>query len=62
MSESRGILPPDDHKDLPFEGGSEPVPHVRDPVPGPGMSLAHWTVIALCALIAVFSVIWIFGF
>lgn len=62
MKRTRGILPPDDHKDLPFEGGSEPVPHVSEPVPGPGTSLAHWLVIALCALIAVFAVVWLFAF
>ena len=62
MRESRGPLPPDDHPDLPMEGGSEPIPHVREGVPGPGVSLMHWMVIALCVLIVFFTVIWIFGF
>ena len=61
MRDDRSVIPPDDHPDLPFEGGSEPVPHVRDPVPGPGLALAHWLVIALCLLVALFSVIWLFG-
>lgn len=62
MSQTPGSLPPDDHKDLPFDGGSEPVPHVSEPVPGPGRSAAQWIIIGLCVLIALLSVMWIFGF
>ena len=58
---SKGGLQPDDHKDLPFEGGSEPVPHVKEPVPGPGRSAMHYVVIGVCVLIALFSLLWIFG-
>lgn len=61
MTHSRDGLPPDDHKDLPFEGGSEPVPHVRESVPGPGLTTAHWLVIVLCVLIALFSLLWLVG-
>ena len=62
MTESRGLLPPDYHKDLPFEGGSEPVPQVKDPVPGPAVGAMHWTVILICALIVLFTVVWVFAF
>jgi hypothetical protein len=61
VKDQRSVLPPDDHPDLPMEGGSEPVPHVREGVPGPGASTMQWLVIALCVLVAVFSVMWIFG-
>lgn len=55
-------MQPDDHKDLPFEGGSEPVPQVKEPVPSPGLSAMHWVVIGVCALIAVFAVLMVFAF
>lgn|GEM_PF-4740720 len=58
---SRDFLPPDDHKDLPFEGGSEPVPQVKEEVPGPGWGAMHWAVIAVCALVVVLSLVWIMG-
>jgi hypothetical protein len=62
VRDDRSLLPPDDHPDLPFEGGSEPVPQLRETVPGPGLNLVHWLVIAVCLALAIFSVIWIFGF
>lgn len=54
-------IQPDDHKDLPFEGGSEPVPQVKEPVPGPGRSAAQYVVIGLCVVIALFSLLWVVG-
>lgn len=53
---------PDDHKDLPFEGGSEPVPQVKESVPGPGRGAMQYVVIGVCVLIALFSLLWVFGF
>jgi hypothetical protein len=61
VPDNRPVLPPDDHPDLPFEGGSEPVPHVKEPVPGPGTTTMHWLVIAVCVLVALFAVMWLFG-
>jgi hypothetical protein len=58
---SRGGLTPDDHKDLPFEGGSEPVPQVKEPVPGPGRSAMQYVVIGVCVLIALFTVLMLFA-
>jgi hypothetical protein len=55
-------MSPDDHKDLPFEGGSEPVPQVKESVPGPGRSAMQYVVIGVCVLIALFSLLWVFGF
>ena len=55
-------MKPDDHKDLPFEGGSEPVPQVKEPVPSPGLSAVHWIVIGACAVIALGSVLMFFAF
>jgi hypothetical protein len=54
-------IQPDDHKDLPFEGGSEPVPHVKEPVPGPGWNAMHWVVIGVCVVIAALSLVWVVG-
>lgn len=50
---------PDDHKDLPFDGGSEPVPQVKESVPGPGRGVMQYVVIGVCLLVGVFSVIWL---
>jgi hypothetical protein len=54
-------MTPDDHKDLPFEGGSEPVPQVKETVPGPGRSAMQYVVIGVCALVVIFSLIWVVG-
>ena len=43
----------EDRKEPPFDGGSQPVPHQKDPVPGPGRSAAQVITIALCVLVLV---------
>ena len=58
---SNVALKPDDHKDLPFDGGSEPVPQVREPVPGPGRSAMQYVVIGVCVLIALATVLMLFA-
>lgn len=46
----------EDRKEPPFEGGSQPVVHQKDPLPGPGRSVAQVATllisVVLIALIA----------
>lgn len=66
---SDGRPPPDpqvktvaeDRKEPPFDGGSQPVPHQKDPVPGPGRSAAQWVTIILCVLVIAAILVYIFG-
>ena len=51
----------EDRKEPPFEGGSQPVPHQKDPVPGPGRSAAQWLTIILCVLVIAAIAVYIFG-
>lgn len=51
----------EDRKELPFDGGSQPVPHQKDPVPGPGRSAAQIVTYAVCALVVVFVLVYIFA-
>lgn len=46
--------------DAPYEGGSQPVRELPPEVPGPGRSTMQFVVLALCAMVAVACVIWIF--
>jgi hypothetical protein len=51
----------EDRKEPPFDGGSQPVPHQTDPVPGPGRSAAQWITILLCVLVVAAVLVYIFG-
>jgi hypothetical protein len=51
----------EDRKEPPFDGGSQPVPHQKDPVPGPGRSAAQWVTILLCVLVIAAIGVYIFG-
>ena len=51
----------EDRKEPPFEGGSQPVPHQKEPVPGPGRSAAQWITIVLSALVIAAMLVYIFG-
>ena len=47
-------------RDPPFEGGSQPVPQVPDPVPGPGRSFGQVVVIVIAVLVVAAAVVWFF--
>lgn len=51
----------EDRKEPPFDGGSQPVPHQKDAVPGPGRSAAQWGTILLCVLVIAVILVYIFG-
>ncbi|HEX8391877.1 MULTISPECIES: hypothetical protein [Longimicrobium] len=51
----------EDRKEPPFEGGSQPVPHQKDPVPGPGRSVAQVVTLILCVLVVAAAAVWIFS-
>ena len=51
----------EDRKEPPFDGGSQPVPHQTDPVPGPGRSAAQWITILLCVLVVAAVLVYVFG-
>lgn len=51
----------EDRKEPQFDGGSQPVPHQKDPVPGPGRSAAQWVTITLCVLVIAAVLVYIFG-
>lgn len=57
----RGKTVAEDRKEPPFDGGSQPVPHQKDPVPGPGRSAAQWVTIILCVLVIAAILVYIFG-
>lgn len=41
----------EDRKEPPFQGGSQPVPHQKDPIPGPGSGVARLVVLVLAVLV-----------
>lgn len=51
----------EDRKEPPFEDGSQPVPHQKEPVPGPGRSAAQWITIVLGVLVVAAALVYIFG-
>jgi hypothetical protein len=57
----RGEPVAEDRKEPPFDGGSQPVPHQKEPVPGPGRSAAQWVTILLCVLVIAAILVYIFG-
>ncbi|HEX2209258.1 MAG TPA: hypothetical protein VHG93_16395 [Longimicrobium sp.] len=51
----------EDRKEPPFEGGSQPVPHQKEPVPGPGRGAARWLTIGLSVLVIGAILVYVFG-
>ncbi len=51
----------EDRKEPPFDGGSQPVPHQKEPVPGPGRSVAQVVTLVLCVLVVAAIAVYIFG-
>lgn len=47
----------EDRKEPPFEGGSQPISHQKDPVPGPGRS-AGSILTLLIALFVIAAAVW----
>lgn len=47
-------------EDLPFQGGSQPVPEHRPEVPGPGRSAMQYVVIAIAVLVILASFVFFF--
>jgi hypothetical protein len=51
----------EDRKEPPFEGGAQPVPHQKDPVPGPARSAAQWITILLSLLVVAAVLVYLLG-
>lgn len=51
----------EDRKEPPFQDGAQPVPHQKDPVPGPGRSAAQWITIVLSLLVVAAIGVYLFG-
>lgn len=51
----------EDRKERPFEGGSQPVPHQKDPVPGPGRTAGQVATLLITVLIVAALAVYIFG-
>jgi len=52
----------EDRKEPPFEGGSQPVVHQKDPLPGPGRSIAPVITLILCVVIAAVIGVYLLGY
>lgn len=51
----------EDRKEPPFEGGSQPVPHQKDPVPGPGRTAGQVITLVVGVLLVAAIAVYIFG-
>jgi hypothetical protein len=51
----------EDRKEPPFEGGSQPVSHQKDPVPGPGRSVAQVLTLIVSVLVVAACVLYFFA-
>jgi hypothetical protein len=51
----------EDRKEPPFDGGSQPVPYQKDPVPGPGRTAGQVAVLIITVLIIAALAVYIFG-
>ena len=49
----------EDRKEPPFDGGSQPVPHQKDAVPGPGRTAGQWVTMIVGVLLAAAIVLYI---
>jgi hypothetical protein len=51
----------EDRKEPPFDGGSQPVPHQKDPVPGPGRTAGQVATLVIAVLLIAAIAVYIFG-
>ena len=51
----------EDRKEPPFEGGSQPVAHQKEPVPGPGRTAGQVATLVIGVLIIAALAVYIFG-
>lgn len=51
----------EDRKEPPFDGGSQPVPHQKDPVPGPGRTAGQVVTLIISVLIVAALAVYIFA-
>lgn len=51
----------EDRKERPFDGGSQPVPHQKDPVPGPGRTAGQMITLVVGVLTVATILFYIFG-
>lgn len=51
----------EDRKEPPFEGGSQPVSHEKEPVPGPGRTVGQIVTIALSLVVVAGILIYLFA-
>jgi hypothetical protein len=51
----------EDRKEPPFDGGSQPVPHQKDPVPGPGRTAGQVATLIIGVLLVAAIAVYIFG-
>jgi hypothetical protein len=51
----------EDRKEPPFEGGAQPVPHEKDPVPASGPSPGQIVTLVLAVLVLAGVAIYVFG-
>ena len=59
---AEGYAVAEDRKEPPFEGGSQPVVHQKDPLPGPGRSIAPVITLILCVVIAAVIGVYLLGY
>lgn len=51
----------EDRKEPPFQGGSQPVAHQKDPVPGPGRSVGALVTLLLALIVVAAAVAFVVG-
>jgi hypothetical protein len=51
----------EDRKEPPFDGGSQPVPHQKEPVPGPGRTAGQVITLIVTVLLVAAIAVYIFG-
>jgi hypothetical protein len=61
QTEPEKIPVAEDRKEPPFDGGSQPVPHQKDPVPGPGRTAGQVATLVIAVLLVAAIAVYIFG-
>lgn len=51
----------EDRREPPFAGGSQPVPHRKEPLPGPARTAGQMATLVICILIAAALAVYLFG-
>lgn len=51
----------EDRKEPPFDGGAQPVPHQKDPVPGPGRTAGQVVTLIAAVLLVAAIAVYVFG-